>query len=92
MHRGAKTVNWDDLKFFLAVARYKTISQAAKSLDVQHSTVSRRIKALEKNMGVSLFRRANNACELTQAGEKIASAALNIEKEMAMFPLSVVEL
>ena len=82
MHRGAKTVNWDDLKIFLAVARYKTISQAAKSLDVQHSTVSRRIKALEKNVGVSLFSRANNACELTQAGKKIAAAALNIEKEI----------
>ena len=40
-------MNWDDMRFFLAVARTGSISGAARSLEVQHSTVSRRIRTLE---------------------------------------------
>jgi len=77
-----QTVNWDDLKLFLAVSRCGTISGAAKQLNVQHSTVSRRIKTLEKNLGVSLFIRAKNIYELTQEGAKIKAAALKMESEV----------
>ena len=48
-------VNWDDLRVFLAVARSGSISSGAKLLDLQHSTVSRRIRKLEQDLGVRLL-------------------------------------
>ena len=50
-------MNWDDLKIFLSVARSGTYSGAAKQLGVQHSTISRRIKVLENDLGTNLVRR-----------------------------------
>ena len=78
-----RIVNWDDLKLFLAVSRSGTISGAAKQLNVQHSTVSRRIKALEKSLGVSLITRKNNVYRLTPEGVKIESAAIRMESEVS---------
>jgi DNA-binding transcriptional LysR family regulator len=75
-------VNWDDFKLFLAVSRCGTISGAAKQFNIQHSTVSRRIKALEKSLGVSLLRRINNGYQLTIEGAKIESAATKMESEV----------
>jgi DNA-binding transcriptional LysR family regulator len=75
-------LNWDDLKLFLAVSRCGTISGAAKQFNVQHSTVSRRIKALEESLGVSLLRRANNVYQLTVEGIKLESAAIRMESEV----------
>jgi len=75
-------MNWDDLKIVLALSRCGTMSGAAKQLDVQHSTISRRIKALEKQLGTNLIRRNKNAYELTNAGNKIKDAALKVEKEI----------
>ncbi len=75
-------MNWDDLKIFLAVSRYGTMSGAAKQLEVQHSTVSRRIKVLEKQLGANLLRRNKGIYELTKAGRKIKDAALKMEREI----------
>lgn len=75
-------MNWDDMKLFLAVARTGSISGGAKQLDVQHSTVSRRIRQFEKTLGARLIERKKGSYELTQAGEKIKQAALNMENEM----------
>lgn len=51
----AKSENWDDLRVFLAVARAGTLSGAARTLRVNHSTVFRRIGAFETELGVRLF-------------------------------------
>jgi molybdate transport repressor ModE-like protein len=75
-------MNWDDLRLFLAVARTGTMSGAAKQLSVQHSTVSRRIRALEEKLGTSLIERKKGGYELTEAGEKIKLAADRIESEV----------
>ncbi len=75
-------MNWDDLKVILALSRCGTMSSAAKQLDVQHSTVSRRIKALEKQLGTNLVRRNKGTYELTNAGKQIKEAALNVEREI----------
>ncbi|RKZ44086.1 MAG: LysR family transcriptional regulator [Gammaproteobacteria bacterium] len=75
-------MKWDDLKIFLAVARCGTMSGAARQLHVQHSTVSRRVKALEKQLGTNLVRRNKGIYELTIAGKKIRNAALKVEKEI----------
>ena len=75
-------MNWDDLKVFLAVARTGTYSGAAKQLEVQHSTVSRRIKALEQDLGSNLVRRKQGLYKLTEAGRKLEVSALRVESEV----------
>jgi molybdate transport repressor ModE-like protein len=75
-------MNWDDLRLFLAVARTGSISGAAKQLDVQHSTVSRRMRQLEEQLGARLIERKKSGYELTQAGEDVKEAADRIEREV----------
>lgn len=75
-------MNWDDMRLFLAVARIGSISGAAKKLDVQHSTVSRRLRKFEDKLGARLLERKNSGYELTQAGENVKQAADRMETEM----------
>ncbi len=75
-------MNWDDLRLFLAVAREGSISGGARKLGVQHSTVSRRIRTLEKNMGVRLLERKKSGYELTAAGDSLKLAACKMEHEV----------
>ena len=75
-------MNWDDLRLFLAVARMGSISGAAKQLGVQHSTVSRRMRQLEEQMGVRLIERKKSGYELTQAGKNVKDAATRMESEV----------
>lgn len=75
-------MNWDDMRLFLAVARTGSISGAAKHLEVQHSTVSRRLRSLEEKLGARLIERKKSGYELTVAGENIKQSALRIEREM----------
>ncbi|HAD10124.1 MAG TPA: LysR family transcriptional regulator [Porticoccaceae bacterium] len=72
--------DWDDLRFFLAVARNGTVSGAAQELGVNHSTVSRRINAYEKENAVRLFERLPSGYVMTQAAENIYQYALDIEE------------
>ena len=75
-------VNWDDLKIFLSVARSGSISGGAKLLGVQHSTVSRRIRKLEADLGVRLLERKSSGYELTLAGKNLKQSATRIEGEI----------
>ena len=75
-------MNWDDLRMLLAVARCGSISGGAKSLDLQHSTVSRRMNKLEHGLGVRLFDKMPGGYALTPAGEHLAHAAERMEREM----------
>jgi molybdate transport repressor ModE-like protein len=81
--KGFIIMNWDDLKIILAVYRSGTMSGAAKQLNVQHSTISRRVKALEKQLGTNIVRRNKGSYLLTKAGNKIIDAALKVEREIA---------
>lgn len=51
-------MDWDNLRYFLEVARHQRISSAAARLGVQHSTVARRIQSLEKSLGLLLFHKS----------------------------------
>ena len=51
----AARLDWDDLRFFLEVARTQKASSAARRLGVDYTTVSRRISSLEKALGALLF-------------------------------------
>jgi DNA-binding transcriptional LysR family regulator len=61
-------VDWDHLRFFLVLARAKTLTNAARLIGVEHSTVARRIQALESTLGTQLFKREATGYELTSAG------------------------
>jgi len=74
-------MNWDDLRYFLSLARAKTVSGAGQELGVKHTTVARRIKALEQALGSRLFDRLPNGYAMTHAGEKLYEHALIMEEQ-----------
>jgi DNA-binding transcriptional LysR family regulator len=75
-------MNWDDVRVFLAVARAGQILGAAKRLELNHTTVSRRIAALEDALGAKLFRRLTTGSELTPAGERFLAIAERMEVDI----------
>ncbi|MBX9453562.1 MAG: LysR family transcriptional regulator [Mesorhizobium sp.] len=75
-------MNWDDVRIFLAVARAGQILGAARRLELNHATVSRRIAALERALGAKLFRRLTTGSELTAEGERFLNVAERIEADM----------
>jgi DNA-binding transcriptional LysR family regulator len=76
---------WDDVRFFLAVARDGSLSGAARTLKVEHSTVARRVSALEAGLGVRLFDRLPRQWALTSEGEALIAAAERVEREALAF-------
>ena len=72
--------DWDDLRYFLAVAKHGTVTGASEELKVNQSTVSRRINAYEKQHDVRLFERLPSGYVMTQAAENIFQHALEIEE------------
>ena len=77
-----RMADWDDLRFFLAVARAGSVSAAARTLRVHHATVSRRLHAFEHRLGSRLFDRLPGGWVTTTAGEEMRGAALRVEVEM----------
>ncbi|MFL0798579.1 MAG: LysR family transcriptional regulator [Cellvibrionaceae bacterium] len=82
-----KGLNWNDLKFFHMVARYGALMEASDRLNVNHSTVFRRINTLEKVLGVKLFDRTSDGYQLSKTGleaheyvERIADAISDIHR------------
>ncbi|TWC13351.1 LysR family transcriptional regulator [Pseudomonas sp. SJZ085] len=79
------SLNWDDLKFFLEVARTRKASTAAKRLGVDYTTVSRRIGSLEASLGTLLFEKSRtNGFVLTAEGQRLLSYAESIESTLHM--------
>ncbi|MBA3447309.1 MAG: LysR family transcriptional regulator [Pseudaminobacter sp.] len=75
-------MNWDDVRVFLAVARAGQILGAARRLELNHATVSRRVAALEAALNAKLFRRMTTGSELTPAGERFLEVAERMEADM----------
>ncbi len=82
-------MDWDNLRYFLEVARSGTLVAAARRLGVEHTTVSRRVQALEKQLGEALFAREAGGHRLTEAGrhllpgvEAMEAAVLGVERAM----------
>jgi DNA-binding transcriptional LysR family regulator len=69
----AARLDWDDLRYFLRAAQAKSLSAAARSLGVEHSTVGRRLSALERSLGAPLMLRGPDGLQLTPLGAKLAS-------------------
>src|ERR671936_601676 len=60
-------LDWEDVRFFAALARHGSLSATARALTVNHATVARRLAALEQALGTKLFKRRPNGYELTAA-------------------------
>lgn len=76
-------MDWDDLRYFLALARAKTVRGAGAALGVSHATVSRRVEALEERLGARLFERSASGFGLTEAGEAALATAAALEAGVA---------
>ncbi len=72
-------MDWDHLRYFLELARTGTLAAAARRTGVEHTTVARRIRLLEKRMGVPLFVRAAAGHRLTEAGRQLLPAVEAME-------------
>ena len=63
--------NWESLRVFLALARHKTLTRAGESLQVSHATIYRKIKAFERELGVTLFENTPKGYSQTSAAEQL---------------------
>ncbi len=72
-------MNWDDLCYVLALSRAGSLGEAARVLGVAHTTVSRRISALEEAHGVKLFEKTPSGFLATDAGRELATTAAGME-------------
>ena len=82
--------DWNDLRYFLSVARTGRLTAAAQRMGTDHATISRRVTALERELGADLFSRSPRGYALTGAGErllihaeKIESAAASVQNDIA---------
>jgi DNA-binding transcriptional LysR family regulator len=71
--------DWNDLRYFLELSRQGKLVRAAARLQVDHTTVSRRITALEKQLDVRLFDKSPRGYQLTDAGLRLLPLAEQIE-------------
>ncbi len=76
------SMNWDDLRYVLAVSRDRTLSRAAVGLGVTHTTVGRRLRAIEQTLGVRLFDRMPDGLWPTPAGLDVVEVAERAEDEI----------
>jgi DNA-binding transcriptional LysR family regulator len=72
-------IDWDDIRYFLAVARGGSVRAAAEGLGVYHSTVLRRIAQLEERLGAQMFEKLPSGYRLTAAGEEVLELANQME-------------
>jgi DNA-binding transcriptional LysR family regulator len=82
-------MRWDDLRFFLAVARGGSLGGAAQALGVDHSTVLRRMQAVEDALQTRLFRGAGRGRQLTDAGRETLVEAERLEAVVRAIELKV---
>ena len=79
----ADDFNWDDLRFFLRAAQMKTLAGAARAMGVEHTTIGRRLSALERELGAPLVLRGPEGLTLTPLGERIAPLVLEVERAVS---------
>ncbi len=79
-------MNWDDLRFFLAVAGAGSLSGAGQQLGVNTTTVLRRVASLEDDLGARLFERERTGYRLTAAGEKLVEVLEPVDRRLSALP------
>ncbi|MGU4174237.1 LysR family transcriptional regulator, partial [Pseudomonas aeruginosa] len=81
--RRPRPMDWDHLRFFGELARSGSMAAAARQLGVEHTTVSRRIQALEKQLGAVLFEREAGQWRPTEAGRQLLGVADAMQRAAA---------
>jgi len=76
-------MDWNDLRYFLTIARSGSLAKAARELSVEHTTVSRRLGALESDLGTRLFSRGPAGLTLTPAGKSILPVVESIGEQIS---------
>lgn len=77
-------LNWDDIKYFLALYRCRRLSLAAQHLGISRATVSNRIQSLESALGVPLFRQEESGFIPTPAATELLHVAEGVEKTLSL--------
>jgi len=90
MMKTNEKLEWNDLKIILAIGRAGTLSGASRILSSSHSTVFRRINAIEKKLNVRFFDRFAQGYVLTDAGETAMTTARQIDNEVHNLTLDLV--
>src|ERR1700678_568644 len=76
-----RTMEWGDLRIFLAIAREGTLGAAARKLGQTQPTMGRRLRALEAAVGLTLFQRTGDGFVLTDEGSAVLSHAERMEED-----------
>ncbi len=82
-------LDWDELRYFLAIQRHGNLSAAAREMGVAQSTVGRRLATLEASLGVRLLDRTPDGYVLTSAGQDVRERAERLEQEAQSLERSV---
>lgn len=77
-------MDWNDLRFFLTVARTQSLTKTASELQVSQSTVSRRIDTIEKSLRTRLFTHHQTGYFLTDAGQNVLKYAEEVEEKVLL--------
>src|SRR6185436_8364499 len=75
-----QAMNWDDLRFVAALSRAGSLVKTAAALGVDHTTVGRRIEAVERAIGLRLFTRTASGYLLTREGEQLIAPLRQVEE------------
>ncbi|MEM8812673.1 MAG: LysR family transcriptional regulator [Pseudomonadota bacterium] len=87
--RSAQKLDWSDMPFILSVCEAGSLAGAARMMDVNHSTVFRRVEGVEKRLGVRLFERHSHGYVMTAAGELFYSRAILLCEGMNQIELEL---
>src|SRR6266404_5266855 len=82
--------NWDDIVYFLEVARARNLVRAGQKLKVDHTTVSRRVRELERSLNTTLFKRSKSGFALTEIGLRLLQYAEGMENQANLIVETVV--
>ena len=82
-HQFRHNLDWDDVRIFLAVCRHGSFRKAADELGAGHTTLSRRIDALETRLNTKLLNRLPTGLSLTTAGEEMQATAAGLAENFA---------
>lgn len=88
---GSTRLDWNDLTVFLTLSRHRNLSQTARFLGVNHTTVGRRIHALESQLNQRLFERTRHGFLLTEAGHNLLKHAEGMEQHAHSIALAFTE-
>jgi DNA-binding transcriptional LysR family regulator len=76
-------LDWDDLRYFLRAVREKTLAGAARAMGVEHTTIGRRLTALERALGAPVVLRGPDGLQTTPLGERLIPLAAEVERAVS---------